>query len=64
MGEGVDRPNEQFVIKIPRIKRSSSAGYFLDHVTYRTLKMSYVPEPSTALLGALGVLGALGLRCR
>ena len=32
--------------------------------TYRTLKMSYVPETSTALLGALGVLGALGLRRR
>jgi nitrate/nitrite transporter NarK len=31
---------------------------------YYTLKMSYVPEPSTALLGALGVLGALGLRRR
>jgi hypothetical protein len=32
--------------------------------TFLTLKMSYVPEPSTALLGALGVLGALGLRRR
>jgi hypothetical protein len=38
--------------------------YPFDPGTWRTLKMSYVPEASTALLGVLGVFGALGLRRR